>query len=106
MQKEHLAVVIMAAGKGTRMKDSSRAKVMYELNGQPMIHYVIRLANELNAARVIPIVGYQKETVEQYVMKHFPAATCVTQEQQLGTGHTVIQAEEAVSDFWGNVLVI
>ncbi len=107
MQKQsRLAVVIMAAGKGTRMQDASRAKVMYELDGQPMIHYVLHLAGELMALRILPIVGYQKETVEDYVRKHFPAAKCVTQEQQLGTGHAVLQTESALADFSGNVLVL
>jgi len=101
-----LAVVIMAAGKGTRMKDSSRAKVMYELDGKPMIHYVLHLAGELKASRVIPIVGYQKETVEHYVKMYFPSAQCVTQEQQLGTGHAVMQTESALADFFGSVLVL
>ena len=101
-----LAVAIMAAGKGTRMKDASRAKVMYELNGKPMLHYVIRLAHDMKAKKVIAIVGYQKETVEHFVKKHFPEAECVTQAQQMGTGHAVMQAESPLSDFTGNVLVL
>jgi UDP-N-acetylglucosamine pyrophosphorylase len=102
----HLAIVIMAAGKGTRMKDTGRAKVMYELDGKPMIHYVLRLAVELKAARILPIVGYQRETVEGYVKEHFPGARCVTQAEQLGTGHAVMQTESALEGFSGNVLVL
>ena len=61
-----LAAVIMAAGKGTRMKDSSKAKVMYEVLGKPMVHYVVDLAKMLKVSRVIVIVGYQCDTVIQY----------------------------------------
>ena len=102
----NLAVAIMAAGKGTRMKDASRAKVMYELDGKPMLHYVIRLAHDMNATKVIAIIGYQRETVEHYVKKHFPEAEFVTQAHQLGTGHAVMQTESALSGFSGNVLVL
>jgi len=102
----HLAVVIMAAGKGTRMKDATRAKVMYELADKPMIDYVIRLAGELRAARTVAIVGYQGETVERYLKRHFPDAEWVVQAQQLGTGHAVMQTESALADFSGNILVL
>jgi UDP-N-acetylglucosamine pyrophosphorylase len=102
----HLAVVVMAAGKGTRMKDATRAKVMYELDGKPMIHFVIRLGVDLSAGRTIVVVGYQRETVEGYLKNHFPDAECVVQAQQLGTGHAVMQAESALEDFSGNVLVL
>ncbi len=102
----HLAVVIMAAGKGTRMKDDSRAKVMVELEGKPMLHYVLSLAVELKAAKILPIVGFQREAVERYVRDHFPEAACVTQAEQLGTGHAVMQTEAALEGFSGNVLVL
>lgn len=102
----HLAVVVMAAGKGTRMKDANQAKVMYKLADKPMIHFVIRLGIDLSAARTIVIVGYQREKVEEYLKEHFPDAECVVQAQQLGTGHAVMQAESPLEDFSGNVLVL
>ena len=75
------AAIIMGAGKGTRMKDLNRAKVMYEINGKPMIHYVVDLAYALRASRVIVIVGYQREIVEAYVKRSHPNVECVVQAQ-------------------------
>lgn len=101
-----LAVVIMAAGKGTRMKDPNRAKVMYELDGQPLIHFVADLAYDLKASRVIIVVGYMRNTVETYVRESHPEAEFAVQEQQLGTGHAVLQAKPLLKDFEGEVLVL
>lgn len=102
----NLAVVIMAAGKGTRMKDTTKAKVMTELEGLPMIHYVADLAYELKATRVIVVVGYMKETVESYIRTSHPEAEFAVQEHQLGTGHAVLQARELLRNFTGDVLVL
>ncbi len=105
-EKKHLAVVIMAAGKGTRMKDPERAKVMFELDGKPMIHYVVDLAYDLDAERVLVIVGFQRETVKEYIERSHPDVETIVQERQLGTGHAVLQAERALEDFSGDVLVL
>jgi bifunctional UDP-N-acetylglucosamine pyrophosphorylase/glucosamine-1-phosphate N-acetyltransferase len=105
-QSSKSAAIIMAAGKGTRMKDPSKAKVMYELLGHPMLHYVLQLTEELGFDRVVVVVGYQKDVVLDYVKKAHPATDCVVQEQQLGTGHAVMQAEQALLDFDGYVIVL
>lgn len=104
--KRDLAVVIMAAGRGTRMKDTSKAKVMYELDGKPMIHFVADLAYDLNASRVILVVGYKRDTVEAYIRESHPEAEFAVQEQQLGTGHAVLQARPLLENFSGDVLVL
>ena len=104
--KRGLAVVIMAAGKGTRMKDPSKAKVMYELLGKPMIHYVVELAYNLKADRVVVIVGYQSEVVKSHVCKSHPNIEIALQAEQLGTGHAVMQTETALKDFNGDVIVL
>jgi len=96
----------MAAGKGTRMKDPSKAKVMYEILGKPMIHYVVDLAVALKMQRIIVVVGYQKEEVVKYLKASHPSAECVVQEQQLGTGHAVMQARRALDGFEGHVIVL
>lgn len=96
----------MAAGKGTRMKNPNLAKVMYELNGKPMIHYVVDLAYDLHASRVIVIVGHQREIVSAYVRKTHPDVECVLQDQQLGTGHAIQQSESTLKNFEGSVLVL
>ena len=101
-----LAVVIMAAGKGTRMKDPSKAKVMYEVLGRPMIHYVVELANMLGAVRSIAIVGYQREAVVAYLQRAHPNVEIAVQAEQLGTGHAVMQAETALSGLPCQVVVL
>jgi bifunctional N-acetylglucosamine-1-phosphate-uridyltransferase/glucosamine-1-phosphate-acetyltransferase GlmU-like protein len=58
-----LAVVIMAAGKGTRMKNPDMAKVMYQIGGRPMIEYVVDLALRLESQNTVVIVGWQKQMV-------------------------------------------
>jgi len=104
--RRDVAAVVMAAGQGTRMKDPARAKVMYELNGRPMVHYVVDVAYALGASRVIVIVGYQKDVVISYLRSSHPNALCVVQEKQLGTGHAVLQAEGSLEGFEGDVLVL
>lgn len=106
MTERSLAAVIMAAGKGTRMKDPTRAKVMYELNGFPMIHYVADLAYALEAKRVIVIVGHQRELVADFLRREHPSVETAVQDQQLGTGHAVLQAEPQLRDFHGDVVVL
>ena len=101
-----LAAVIMAAGKGTRMKDSSKAKVMYEVLGKPMVHYVLDLAKMLKASRVIVIVGYQRDTVIQYLQNSHPNVEIAVQEEQLGTGHAIMQSEATLKGFSGDVVVL
>jgi len=100
------AAIIMAAGKGTRMKDPAKAKVMNEILGKPMIHYVVDLALKLHMQRVIVIVGHQKETVAAYLRDSHPFVECVVQEQQLGTGHAVMQARGVLNDFAGHIIVL
>jgi len=101
-----LAVVIMAAGKGTRMKDPSKAKVMFEVLGKPMIHYVVDLAMKLNVSRVIAIVGYQRDAVIQYLQKSHPNVEIAVQAEQLGTGHAIMQTESLLKNFIGDVVVL
>jgi len=101
-----LAVIILAAGKGKRMKDPQMAKVMYEINGKPMIEYVVELAGKLQAARTLVIVGWQKQMVTDYLGKATPGVEFVEQNEQLGTGHAVLQTMEPMKDFEGEILVL
>jgi len=103
---KELATVIMAAGIGTRMKDPSRAKVMFELRGKPLLHYVLKLASEIESNRVVAIVGYQKHTVIDFVKNFWPSVEYVVQEPQLGTGHAVMQVEVPLRNFSGDILVL
>jgi UDP-N-acetylglucosamine pyrophosphorylase len=104
--RNSIAAVIMAAGQGKRMNDPSRAKVMYEICGRPMIHYVADLAFALGATRIVFIVGHQRQVVIDYLRKSHPAVTCAVQDPQLGTGHAIMQAEGALNSFSGHVLVL
>ena len=101
-----LAVVILAAGKGTRMNNPHMAKVMYSINHRPMIDYVVDLAIELKATKTIVIVGWKKETVIEHFASGQKRAVFVEQAPQLGTGHAVMQAEQELSSFDGQVLVL
>lgn len=106
MSERPLAAVVMAAGKGTRMKDPTRAKVMYELNGMPLLHYVADLAYHVGALRVIVIVGHQREIVTDFLRREHPDVETAVQAEQKGTGHAVIQAEPALRTFDGDVVVL
>lgn len=102
----HLAVVIMAAGKGTRMNDPGMAKVMYPVAGRPMIEHVVDLAVALDALRTIVIVGWQKDTVISHLTAAGKNVAFVEQSPQLGTGHAIMQTAPALRDFHGDVLVL
>lgn len=101
-----LAVVILAAGKGKRMNNPAMAKVMYEINGKPMVDYVVDLAEKLKAHRILLIVGWQKQSVIDYISKVYPNVEFIEQAEQLGTGHAVFQTEAALNDFEGDLLIL
>lgn len=87
--------VILAAGKGTRLK-SDRAKVLHEILGRPMIGHALEAAFEAGAERAVVVTGYQRRKVEEWIRNHFgdrPVAF-VEQEEQLGTAHAVWAARE------------
>ena len=96
--------IVMAAGKGTRMK-SDLPKVLFPVLGRPMIHYVL---DALEAARVdhsIVVVGYRAEDVQQELAsrKH---TTFALQAEQLGTGHAVMMCRDQLAGHDGPVLVV
>jgi UDP-N-acetylglucosamine pyrophosphorylase len=101
-----LAVVIMAAGKGTRMNNPAMAKVMYTVQERPLVEWVVRLAGAMEAVRTVVIVGWQKDSVIAHLAAAAPGVTCVEQNPQLGTGHAVMQAEAPLRGFAGDVLVL
>jgi UDP-N-acetylglucosamine diphosphorylase/glucosamine-1-phosphate N-acetyltransferase len=98
-----LAAVILAAGKGTRMK-SDLPKVFHEILGEPMLSYVIQTVQKLGPQRILVVVGHQRKLITDYY-KDWPVEFAV-QAEQLGTGHAVQQAEQALAGFNGNVLVL
>jgi bifunctional UDP-N-acetylglucosamine pyrophosphorylase/glucosamine-1-phosphate N-acetyltransferase len=99
------AVIILAAGKGTRMK-SAMPKVLHPMAGTPMLGHVLTATQTLNPAKTVVITGYKAEDVEAYCTANFPNTTFARQTEQLGTGHAIMQAEEALKDFTGNVVIV
>lgn len=98
-----LAVVVLAAGMGTRMK-SKLPKMLHEAAGRPLLEHVLRAVQPLNPERTVVVVGHGSEAVKERASAY--DVTFVTQEKQLGTGHAVLQAKEALRDFVGDVLVL
>jgi bifunctional UDP-N-acetylglucosamine pyrophosphorylase/glucosamine-1-phosphate N-acetyltransferase len=101
-----LNVVIMAAGKGTRMK-SALPKVLHRLAGKALLQHVLDAAAALGPARTIVITGHGAEAVEAGVAAPGAAGTvCVRQMPQLGTGHAVQQAVPALDEAHATTLVL
>ena len=90
LRHENIAIVILAAGLGTRMK-SHKAKVLHEVCGRPMILYVVETAAKVAGEHVILVVGHQAEQVREVVTES-ARVRYTLQEQQLGTGHAVASA--------------
>ena len=86
----HTHVVILAAGKGTRMK-SAHPKVLHRVGGLSLIEHVLRSAAALDPDSTVVIVGHQAERVRQTLGKRM-GLRFATQEPQLGTGHALLQA--------------
>ena len=99
-----LAAIVLAAGKGTRMK-SERAKVTYPLADKAMIQRVVDTALELNCTKIAVVVGWKKDTVIG-ILKYNERLTFVEQTEQLGTGHAVQMAAPALKDFTGDILIL
>ncbi|RBP40617.1 bifunctional UDP-N-acetylglucosamine diphosphorylase/glucosamine-1-phosphate N-acetyltransferase GlmU [Garciella nitratireducens] len=94
--------LILAAGAGTRMK-SQKPKVLHEICGKPMLQHVIDTAKELKVDQTIVVVGHGAERVREIIGEN---VNYVYQDQQLGTGHAVMQAESFFENYEGNVLVL
>lgn len=97
-----LAAVILAAGKGTRMK-SALPKVLHRVGGKPMVEHVVEATGFAGAKRKIVVVGFGAESVQEAL-----SGQCefVVQAEQLGTGHAVMQTKELLSAFNGTVMVL
>jgi bifunctional UDP-N-acetylglucosamine pyrophosphorylase/glucosamine-1-phosphate N-acetyltransferase len=98
-----LAVVILAAGKGTRMK-SDLVKVLHSIAGSPMLSYSLDLARSLRPSRLVVVVGFQADLVHEKCKAEDVAFAI--QKEQLGTGHAVLAARPALQGFQGNVLIL
>lgn len=97
-----IAAIILAAGKGTRMK-SDLHKVLHPIAGRPMLMHLLESVDALSPERKVVVVGSGKDQLEAALAG---SASLAVQEPQLGTGHAVQQAENALQGFEGDVLIL
>jgi len=104
MKSNNRQLIILAAGRGTRMNGGDLPKVLVHLAGRPMIDCVLESIARLNLPeKPIIVIGFQKEKVQEIVGDR---AEYVVQEEQLGTGHAVSLAKDKLSKFEGNITIL
>lgn len=107
MNKSSFSVVILAAGKGKRMNNPNLPKVLVEFNHRPLLDYVVELSQNLQPKQIIVIVGHQKEKVIEFLSKfNSNIINFAEQNEQLGTGHAVQQAEPNISNKVNDILIL
>ena len=98
-----LCVIVLAAGKGTRMK-STRAKVLHEVFYRPMLHHVLDSVAPLKPEKTLVIVGHQKEAVAS-ILEGWEVVCCEQREQK-GTGHAVLSARSLLANFHDTIMIV
>jgi len=98
------AVIVLAAGEGTRMR-SRTPKVLHEVGGRSLLGHVLAAAAALAPEHLVVVVGHERELVAEHVRAVAPAARTVVQHEQLGTGHAVAVALAALPPLEGTVVV-
>ncbi|WP_415402552.1 bifunctional UDP-N-acetylglucosamine diphosphorylase/glucosamine-1-phosphate N-acetyltransferase GlmU [Tateyamaria sp. SN3-11] len=101
----NLALIILAAGKGTRM-NSDLPKVLHPIAGAPLLHHAMQTGAALSPARTIIVAGHGADQVRAAAHAYDEGAEVVMQEEQLGTGHAVDQARDALAGFSGDIAVL
>ena len=101
----NIALIILAAGKGTRMQ-SELPKVLHKVAGAPMLIHAMRAGRALEPKRTIIVAGHGFEAVSAAARTEDPEVEVILQEEQLGTGHAVDQARTALGDFDGTIIVL
>ncbi len=101
----HLAIVILAAGKGTRMR-SSLPKVLHPIGGKPMLFHVLDTAMTLNPKKIVVVVSPDSEQIQNAVKEKYPSVKFAIQEEAKGTGHAVMAAIPALDGHSGEVVVL
>jgi UDP-N-acetylglucosamine diphosphorylase/glucosamine-1-phosphate N-acetyltransferase len=102
-EKQKVSAVILAAGKGTRMK-ADVAKVMHPLCGKPMLTYSVDAARSVNVDKIVVIIGHQAGLVREAFKNQ--GLIFVEQREQLGTGHAVLQARNVFHGYNGAILIL
>lgn len=103
MKIKEFCALVLAAGKGSRMK-SEMAKVLHVLCGKPLLHYPLAAAREAGASKIVVIVGHQAEKVKEAFGNE--DLIFVEQNPQLGTGHAVAQAAPILKDYAGLTVIL
>jgi len=103
VNENKFCAIILAAGKGTRMK-SDLAKVLHVLNGKPLLHYSLETAKKAGAEKIVAVIGHQADIVR----KEFADSSCIFVEQkpQWGTGHAVLQAKDVLAEYQGLTVIL
>ena len=104
--KKLIAVIVLAAGLGKRMNNPNLPKVIAELKEHPLIHYVVKQVTSIYPNKIVIIVGHKKETVIDYLNNNFTDVEFAVQEEQLGTGHAVMQTASKFENYKGSVLIL
>ncbi len=99
------AVIVLAAGEGTRMKSRKIPKVLHELSGRSMVGHVLAAARALDPERLVVVVGHGRDKVIEHLAEVEPAALPVTQAEQHGTGHAVRIALDGAAIAGGTIVV-
>ena len=105
MSEQHLGVIVLAAGEGTRMK-SSKPKVMHELAGMPLLGHALSTAHSLGAAHVVPVIRYQRDLIAKYIEDFYPTSKIADQDDMPGTGRAVECALTAFPDDFNGAIVV
>lgn len=106
MTDSPIAIIILAAGQGTRMK-SSTPKVLHPIAGIPMVSHVLATAEELGAAHIVAVVRHERDAVAAVIAEHLPRAIIVDQDEAPGTGRAVeLGLAGLPADFTGHVVVL
>lgn len=99
------AAVILAAGQGTRIR-SSLPKVLHPVGGRPLVDWSIALAQSVGCERIIVVCSPNAESLQSHVASQLGEESIALQDPPLGTGHAVLQAQAALGDFDGDLIVL
>jgi len=101
--KNKLSIIVLAAGKGTRMQ-SDIPKVLHEVNNKSMIKHVLSQTDELNPEKLIVVIGYEAQQLKNHLSDY--NVSFALQEEQHGTAHAVMKCANNLNKFKGNTLVL
>lgn len=107
INKHKIIPVILCAGLGIRMNQPAYPKTLCEINGRPMLFYILDAVVKLNPARIIIVVGHQKEMIIEKTREYpYKNIEFIVQPQAMGTGHAVMQCQKSLEKFNGQLLIL